>query len=134
SGHRGGAEKVSTVHHVSPLFIGARGAPPPLASLRRSQTRYPRDSRGRSLVLAGPHPRSRRSGARRLAILATAAGAHWCSRGPPPARVAPALADSLSSRQPRALISARGAPPPLASLRRSQTRYPRDSRGRLREA
>jgi N-methylhydantoinase A/oxoprolinase/acetone carboxylase beta subunit len=38
-------------------------------------------------------------------------------------------------RVPRAaLISARGAPPPLASLRRSQTRYPRDSRRRLPSA
>src|SRR5438067_1251399 len=46
-------------------------------------------------VRVGPHPHARRSGARGLAILATAAGA----------------------------ISARGAPPPRTSLRRSRTRY-----------
>src|SRR4051812_39656294 len=51
----------------------------------------------------GPHPHARRSGARGLAILATAAGAHYCAWGPTPTRVAPALADSLSSRRPRAL-------------------------------
>src|SRR4030095_5152579 len=33
-----------------PHLISARGAPPPLASLRRPQTRCPRDSRGRCLI------------------------------------------------------------------------------------
>src|SRR5438876_753469 len=64
-------------------LLDARGAPPPRASLRRAQTRSPRDSRRRFLMRVGPHP----------------------------TRVAPARADALSSRQPQALLDARGAPP-----------------------
>src|SRR4051812_2184427 len=50
---------------------------------------------------------------------------------PPPLARAPALEDSLSSRGPQALLTARGAPPPPAALRRSKTRYPRAGRRRF---
>src|SRR5436305_1537513 len=52
----------------------------------------------------GPTPARSRCGARRLALLARAAGATFGSRGPAPLARAAALEDSLSSRGPQALL------------------------------
>src|SRR5262245_9645755 len=52
------------------------------------------------------------------------------ARGAPPPLASLRRSETRCPRDRRGRISARGAPPPLASLRRSETRCPRDSRGR----
>ena len=110
------------------------GPHPHSRALRRSHARYPRAGRGRfSSCSRGPTPTRGRCGARTLAILAPAAGASPVARGaPPPLAGAAALARSLSSRRPRALLQLLAGPHPHSrALRRSHARYPRAGRGRF---
>src|SRR4249919_2853710 len=82
------------------LHLLLAGPHPRSLALRRSKTRYPRAGRRRFYCSRGPTPARSRSGARRLAILARAAGAFTARGAPPPLARAPALEDSLSSRGP----------------------------------
>src|SRR2546426_8013624 len=95
------------------------GPHPRSLALRRSKTRYPRAGRRRFLCSRGPTPARSRCSARRLAILARAAGASYARGAPPPLARAAALEDSLSSRGPQALPILAG--PHILSSRRAPT-------------